>query len=1671
MTTEFGQRVLDTQGADPERVEAEIRAAEEPRTVEEAAIQTNRRNQVAAVRSGDAPIETLMVAPPIAQGEPPQALFGQESIDDLFGVTGGEGVTVASSIAANQAHAEGFVTGDHSQFQERKVQFENNVFSQTHSRLRSIQQEQDLLPSRQLEPERLAKMTPTEVFDITLQELDRIRMLHDSVNLFDVALFEAFRAGKGHVPLPEFQRAVRTATPGDLASLRIKRSMQGLAEIRNVANDIAASRDYANYGEMFVEAGLQDMTPFYPLLSRIGLSREFLETLEGKPQSGFSGVWLGSARQKMRDTLVNASATERNEIFQRFSQLSDWLNRNEGLAKYVTNYNILEILESVFTPEVFYGLDSSDTVDVVVGNMETVLEGLFSVMLVAKPIGAVGRATFRTTNNLRTRQVQEATGNADLAAQSDELMLSQDLSLPFDIQPEEAVPTMLAKPSRYADDIDNVPDGTKEVIRQSERIRGESLESTDPLTGVTLNKADRTNVANRVISELDLDDGAHVQGRMNTLERFENDTGFRMRVVVGESANGGWNDIEDIIDEALSIDPNLENVRIMRVGSEGKLEDVFLSPEEFARAATKQEVTPDTAGRIAGGDTQDESFYLVYDRDRFWHAVDKEVLAPETFLDSGLAPRAILAPNARFGDDIYGSFVKSYMGEAQVLKNFELQFKPFHDLSLKDKQFVTSSFEWLEDFGKNHGRNPTMGEVLARYDGITESQLNGLVSIQEGMDTLHELFNRKLYREFQALGYKTARPRNPDLPIFHGDELARGSVPSGSYLDPDTGKMIRMSSRQVDDLYNSGGRVMKLDMSVDAAKEANNKADLIVLRPGTYDIDDLSTTPMVFHPGYSFRFYDDPYFVVKRTSGVAFNGAVRQGAASVTEQAIKTAGTAAEAERFTRRASTRNTARGVDNVEFKVIRSNDLTNTESTLFQKEAMHREGRLFWDARNFDRLPDVNGSRAALEDPVKSLERGIAIAARTLTHEDPLRSLKNAFKNEFGDLVEPELLNRLDLKEVSSRLGQLRKDVTDVKARNRIKQAKEMIDYLRLIEGTESALVPWMREQALNIAAWVGRTTGANTRAAEKYFQTMDPFRTMRTVAFNAFMVFRPARQALLQSGQIGFLAALEPRYVASVQFFKDAYMLRRGITTLRKSGFDDGYSVTRAAKAMDLTSKEYRKLIKEFDRSGLVDLVDVHSFAGGARQSKKLALPVANSRLGTIGYRAKQLPTAIRETMQRVGFNFGERNNLTFTYNLALKRALKRNKYDSLLEMKPKDWDDLRIEASNLSLGMIRPNSFGYQTGAVGVATQFFSFTHKAALALLGKNPAIKGTDSLKILFGTYMIYGANMFGARDFVSEQLTAIGVRDAEIPGIEGATLVDLLSAGLIETIFNSIGDMTTEDWKDIDLGFLAPGIDFNRIWELQLQGMLNQPTQAVFGAFGNIFSKTLQSYHWISQIHEGDPDTPPGDKFLQSASVILSGVFPGYNDAVLSYLGYQHNRWYSNSLEAMPLRPTMNALIARGLFGARTREELGYYRLQNKIWENKENIQNIKRENQLYLTKQINLFRGGELTAEEFGRNIKFITNWMEEFPEGVRLDIIRGSVLEQLDQDRPTIEKQLIEALSDTEFDPRELIGLVDRFTDIPEEQRQQIKQLAEEVWQGRLNVEAEGIERIQQQVEDQ
>lgn len=1601
---------------------------------------------------------------PLARGNP----FTREAREELYAPKPAE---IGDNIAANRAHQEAMILRDPESYSARKqIQKRENIVDEAILLANSNLEAQGLANTGDLSAE-----TPFASPEDRLAAVQHnlLRLDYRNVDKRGVLAATYVLAGAVDVSLEVFEQRLKEVTIVEADDLRDKITKHQLARGEQDVNELVAAQGWDNMWDALTDVMVQDFTPGWNVLTRIGLNRKLLQAAlgeKGMKELGWKGFFPGEIRQAIREFLVKGGPEARNLAIQAMTEMVDSLQRDPRYSKYLTNYAVLEAFEGIFTPEVLQGDTPKNTLDRWFGNLEIGLEAVFTAMTVAKA-GKTMKGVFRSPEAVRLRQLHHEARNNTSVANIDEQIHKDQLHAEFELDNAEVATAQYPRPETFVDEgsVDALTDGNKRTLAQSERQRSRILEITDDHTGRGLTPLDKTNAINQAYDDIDLADSMHIHAKMNTLRMLENENGFEITVNVGKTAETAYDDIAEVTADALKLDPELKQFNIMYVDETGMLKPLYSSPEEFQRAAFKGEV-PRRVAEVGLGESPE--FFIQYKHQRFWHTADKATLGTDAFLSGGVVPRTLLAPNAKFGDEIYGTFLTAYMDEQALTRNLEAMFKPFYQLGIKDKKFVSAAFEWSEDFGKNHGRAPTLSEMYTHYDGLTPKQVDGLIALRQGMDTMHELFNRRLYRDWQALGYKTARPNNTTLPAFHGEELSRGSVPGGTveFLDPETGRMVKMTSRDIDDMYNAGGRVMKLDMPLDAANEARKKADLVIVREGTYEVGDLSTRPLKYHPGYSIRFYDDPYYVVKTTSNVSVNGAARAGRAGMVDEAIKTAGTQFEADDFVSRATARDARRGVEGTSYRVVRANDISNTESVLFQKQAIHREGRLFWDERNPDRLPDVNGNRARLEDPVQSVERGIGMAARQLTHEDPLKALKGAFENEFGDLIGPQAFRTKTLKQISDDLGAERKNITDLDGKKRYRKAKELVDYFRLVEGTESMLIPTMREAAINLAATIGRATSGKltSRSLEKYLQTFDPLRTMRTVAFNAFMVFRPVRQAILQSMQISYLAGLDPKYVASPKFFKDAYMLRRGLTKLRNSAFDDGLSVKQAAKNMGLTQSEYRKLIKEFDRSGIIELVDVHSFAGGARKSQKVKLP--NSPTGVVGYKAKQYTTGVKDFLQRTGFTFGERNNLTFTYNLALKRLKDKKGYESLLDLTRKDWNQVRVDASNLALGMVRPNNFGYQTGLFSVGTQFLSFSHKAMLGLMGANPAIKGMDVARIAGATYLLYGANMYGAREWVEETLKTLELEEwgnKNIPGIDGGTLVDLLAGGAIEKITNSLLDLTTDDYKDLDLSFLAPGVDFTRLWEMQLETLIKQPTKAVFGPFGNIFSKVSQSYDFISWYHGGSPDIGPADKFVDAAHAISMGLFPQYNDIVMSYIGYQMGLWVSASGDPLPLRPTWNGLIARAAFGGRTREEIGYYRLQNKKWDSEEMDREIIRRNQDHMVRLITLWGDGSIGPEEVRKNVQILTNLMEEFPEGRRQKILEDSILEDLENGDPSVHKQLVQMMEKRQVAP-DVAALIDLFTDMPPEKREILKKLAKEVWETskRVDVKTEEILREEQ-----
>lgn len=1572
---------------------------------------------------------------------------------------------VSEAVAVDRAYTETVVLNDPASMGARvEIQKQGNVEDVAVAALTRDFQQQDLDHFGALDPEHFESLTPEQKWE-TINTLKQ-RVDWNKSNS---------RARAAYIVYGQFGDNVRTWSADDfdgwrrehlsdaqISDLVKQQTMITHNEMRGEVDEFYASQEYKNLGHAFASAA-PELLPLYPIIAKVGLTRFMLESMDVPIRKGMKGWMHGPLKEQLREHLVEVGPEQYKRDLHTMLQALTGLE--EGPVGYfLTKYSTLEQLDGIFTSGVLGGLDSRNSQDLLFSNIELGLEAVFSAFIGLK---AAGKITIRGVNAYKGTTVAKAGKAAGVQADVADLQVSlqnDTVAAKFGMEAGENIPTLLPKPhDEFIDNMDELTDGTKDMVARLDRQRSEILEVSDSYTGAGLNRADKTNVITKTIKEMDIADGSTIQSRMSTIRMFDNDTGFRVTAVIGETADHGYHTIEDVAKAVLKKDPLLEHTQIVRVGTNGTLEPVFKDGAEFFRAVASGKFPKSSAPNPPFR----QDFFIRYSQDRFWNQRDKLTFVSDTLQNAGNAIKNLfIPPNWKFGPEIYGSFLKQYMQEQHLVTNFEFLFKPYYKLGQKDKRTVAHLMEWGEDFSKDMitkgevGRAPTLSEVMNNFNDVTPKQLEGYLALRQGYDVMHELFNRKLYREWQSLRYNTARPKNIQMPTYHGKVQTREGLEKGiQFIDPDTGDLVSLTARELDDLYNTGGVIMKLDMAIDTTKTAKSKGEYVLFKGvgGGYEIGELSVRPLKHMPNYNFRFTAEGYYVVKRTSGMSVNGN-KLGDDVFHDEAVFTSQTLQEGNEKVARLEAK------DGVTYHTIAAKELNSTESKLLQKQALQREGRLFWDARNAERLPDVYGNPSKLMDPVKALERGIIIASRQLSGEDLTKGMKNAFEKEFAGLgddvvIQTRVFETHNMEDIQKGLKRAFNNELDPAKQKRLTRAIALIKYFRMMEGVDGVVVPAMRKVVQGVATTVTRIAGANylTRGFEKFAQTLDPFRTMRSVAFHVFMVARPVRQALMQSAQIGYLAPLDPLYVGTGRIFKDSILLRRGLARRMNSAFDDGITSARAAKMYGMSQKQYARVIEQFDRSGLMSMVDVHSFAGSARISSK-----TSTAGGQLGYRARALGNGLKGGLQKWGFNFGENNNLTFTFALALHKKMTKKGATDLMTWSKGEWDDLFEESSNLALGMVKVNNFAYQSGAFGVATQFLSFSHKAALGLVGANPATKG-KAVKLILGTYALYGANMYGAREQVEQFLTTMGVADVAIPGLDEGTLVDLISAGIIDTTFNSLWDMSVDDWKDVDLAFMAPGFDLDRII---FENMANLTDDSVldtaFGPFGNVFSKTLTQMSFVNETIAGNPDMSPTDKFINGADFIMRGFYPSFNDTMNAYMGWKLGVWLDNSGDSTGLRTTYNGLIARGFFGTRTKEELANFSLNNRIWEDEQKVREIVRDNQQYLNRLANEFHNGVMTWDVMASNLRLLATWYSDWPEGKRQEVLKRSLIESINNE-PSPAEKFRDGIANNMISP-DYEHLIDRMVDIPSEVRVELKFMLRDAWSRKTQTDKEVLDRI-------
>ena len=1143
-----------------------------------------------------------------------------------------------------------------------------------------------------------------------------------------------------------------------------------------------------------------------------------------------------------------------------------------------------------------------------------------------------------------------------------------------------------------------------------------------------------------------------------------------------------------------------------------------LDDQEFYNMMAEATDIPKTrAGQYLGED----SWFIRYINERPFHPFDKEYLQPNSISHHPL--RRIFTPNAKYDPSFYNGFKISTLDEQRTIVLLNQLAEPFRKLSAEDKLAVRELEEFAETWAKSTGEEIKLSTLKNELQ-VSPQQFEAFASMRFFYRTEQELVARRIYSEYSGLGYKTARPMSVDMPHFHGKVFSSLVEEDMTYLinhvrgalNPVTMKgQKNISKKFITDWYTNGGSIMKIELPIQGI-DRGQMFKHILLPPEHYRVGKLARDLLEYHPGYHFRFMNEPFYIGKEHKPMIDGHRLSRKIFTP----IKTAGSMKSAEHFVRKAnlsihySTKNPAKAP---RFIIRSAKDITVTENNFFQKQVLQQEGRFMYDRRNFDTLPNVNGNKTLLEDPAIALDRGIHMVAREL-NSDPAAAAKKAwvetygrklFRTHIGDQNYKRILQEKRPSEIIADLQAkyqeaakledttqfvVKGEKTQIKTiteQQYIKDAEQYMRYFKLIDGTLSDPTFWMRDRLMTWGQYADKwfKHGAQSdwawRGYYNWAASFDPMKTAKNIAFSLFMKLRPIRQFGLQGLQPLFLAGIDPAYVMSFRWAKDAGALLAGQVSYRRAKYLP-IKPKKIATMMGYSPKEARKLFKEFDRAGLVDAIDQHDVTGTLVREAGAAtkLPVAGNPLSGLRYAYSKTKTTITETAGS-GFRAGESVNVAGTYMVALRRYMKENKVDTLLALNKTDWQNIRIDTSNLAQAMLKANNMSYQHGLFSMATQFLSFQHKTFLSLIGQNPAISAAEARRMWASSVLLYGADFIKIGGFVGAVLHANKLDWAEheiIPELD-VSIKDILIDGMIQNVVNAMGDAASEDWQDLDLEFVAPGPDGVRVYEDLLNAILYQGPETdlfgpglgvMLGPSGTIASDFMKALVYAQTV-TGGQDMPAGERLLEELKLLAEGTMPQFSDVATAHLWNKHGYLYSLAGKPIALEAELNSVWAKRLFGINPEVLSTYYDTQRNYYGSKEEMRQLTKEISGYLHKDLLRHFNGEVDTESIIKHTKIMINLFDDMPEQQRLQFVNDvMVFKNINPESGQVETiaQMLVTMMESGID----IGVIYNFIDKLEKDNKHpipemllIRQQIEDVYGERTNVEKQLLIQMEKDVE--
>lgn len=1378
---------------------------------------------------------------------------------------------------------------------------------------------------------------------------------------------------------------------------------------------------------------LFELVPGIDMKLRLDIQKGLAEQVN---QVGDKQFLPGEVAEKLREWYVKLPIGGKRKFIENYVKLMQDSNVS------LTDMKMWLTTAVIFTPQLLNNLDPDDTLFDVIDNLAGIAD-LVALGAIAKKFLRPGvklalnpaLRAIKAANRFRATQVlAELTAKLDTAAFKNVWSLDK----------EDILLTQLPRPEvRPGALIDDMPDFIQSA--EYERIltlRGE----LNDIVGRSFNLQYTADEALSVIEEqaqaLELAHKGKLRPGMSTVVLHENGGGATFKSVVGLNERRGFGTLNTALKHAEDIEPDLTGIVIYRKNADG----------DFVPFLTGKEALD-----VPPGQLKKRGAYLIeHQLDTFYQPTDKLLFNADAVKAPAWLGRAagyVTTPSANLDAAIYKPFLGNFLRSAATANILDDIVRPLGKMRFKDRRAINEIYAFTEEFGRKEGKIPTMDVIMEKFPEITPKQQQGYWVMKEFYDAVYHVQNDRLYRDWLSRGFKTVRKGSAHyegrpLEVAELSRLSRRTT----FYDPETQKARSLSTAERKDLLRNGGSVIETELPVSV--RGDTQFTLIISDPSAgWKQIALTRRPLQYIEGYYPRLYKDPIHIKRSFSKGTLNG--QPGKLSET---LRMARSTKEADRYIAKLKAQH-----PDWELLPIEDARLTSLDRASSDLQRMKVQGRIFFDDRNTKRLIDTEGNLAEIFDPMEMLERTSRIVSKQVSMEDMLRGQKQAWVNTFGDLLPP---SRTIENTTSLRIRDLLREQLNKATGAATKRPRDALivwDHIRLMGGTVDDSSKIFKKLAIHSAEWVdhvlGKFPGAVGRASHYLSRNAGAKSLgdrMKNLAFLDFIIARPFRQLVLQSMQHAFLQALDPLYAGRWQL--DSILLLHGVkarnATLAGMNKLHLSTIKRNAALMRLSEDEYLRLLKEFNDSGLVQNVNLHSFAGDVSAPPRVAKTV-------IGNAAIKTGRAFRKPFdlaQKYGFDTGEGINVSSSYMMAVKRHMKEVKKKSLMELSREEWNKIGTRGSDYALAMVRPNQARFQKGLLSVPLQFMQFTHKALLTMLravpgpiGRlgNKAFTQSEAMKIVIGQFVLFGGAGFGIKETVQDMLSSAGMDhylNTEVQDLIEGGLVDWMLDGSLQYLF---------DDPDLDLAFdefLAPGANvFNlgkRVIEIAWE---NGDLADFIGPVGVTGSRIWEAYN-VASVAWKDPN--PGasseQRLAEYLDIMLAGVFSNYSDWVRARAAARTGVWLGKHGQRTDLEATWAAVQAKQFLGLNEQAKLDGYRLRKDAGDHVKELKGAGRDYFNRYRQLTRLHRDGSVDRDEYQRLVNFeLRAIMYTFDEGDRM-VIHEEFVRLLKADqagRDSISDWLAEMIVSDGVDLDALRGRIARSPAIREEDRPYLLKMIE------------------------